>query len=57
MAFIQQSTTATNEQGGWIFVDIEIEETRWSELFDLFNTPEWQIKFDQGVNEGWIRKL
>jgi len=57
MAFIQQSTTATNEQGGWIFVDIEIEETRWNELLNLFNTPEWQIKFDQGVNEGWIRKL
>lgn len=57
MAFIQQTTTASDNQGGWIYTDIEIQESRWSELLDLFNTPEWQIKFDQGLSEGWIRKV
>lgn len=51
MAKILHLTTMTNT---WEQYQVAVEETRQEELFNLFLTPEYFTKLNQGIQEGWI---
>lgn len=51
MAKIIELTTMSNS---WNQIQIAIDEDRRGELWNLFLTPEFETKMQQGISEGWI---
>ncbi len=49
------STTATNQD--WVWEEIDIDPEKCSILEDAIDTPQLYTIYEQGLNEGWIRKV
>lgn len=54
MAMIQTVFTSTDAQPGWIYTNIQMDESRYEDFRRTFGQPVYDHFVQKGIEEGWI---